>query len=206
MKRIPNPNDRRVRRTRMTLRNALIGLIEEVGWDAIDVGEICDRANVGRSTFYTHFADKEDLLISGFEDLRAMLQAMSQGPRPKEVVLAFTAPLLQHADENRGLFRALIGKRSGLVVQRHFRELVVGLTAEELARTRTPPVPPPVARYIAGAFFELVGWWMDVQPPRPPAEVEALFQRLTTQVLQAEEQAARSNPAIVPRPILPGRA
>src|SRR5262249_477652 len=57
--RAPNPTDRRVVRTRQTLRAALIALLYERGWDAISVQDICGRAGVGRSTFYTHFADKE---------------------------------------------------------------------------------------------------------------------------------------------------
>lgn len=185
MQRIPNPTDRRVVRTRQTLRTALIALIEERGWDAIEVSDICERANVGRSTFYTHFGDKEELLLSGFADLRAMLVAFRPALRPKDVVLSFSAPLLQHAHENRGLFRALVGKRAGLVVQRHFRELVVDLTAEELADQRLATPLPPIVRYIAGGFFELVGWWLDAPGSSHPAEVDALFQRLTAQVLAA---------------------
>ena len=61
MKRIPRSTDRRVLRTRAVLRDALITLVGESGWDAITVQDICDRAKVGRSTFYMHFADKEDL-------------------------------------------------------------------------------------------------------------------------------------------------
>ena len=164
------------------LRAALIGLIAERNWDDIGVQDICDRANVGRSTFYTHFGDKEELLVSGFDDLRVMLLSLRPPMRPKNVALTFTAPLLHHADENRMLFRALVGKRSGLVVQRHFRKLVVDLTVLELADT-TVGEPTFVVRYIAGAFFELVSAWLDAHQPQPPSEIDAVFQQLTLRVL-----------------------
>lgn len=53
--------DRRVQKTQQSLRNALIALILEKHYDTISVQDIIERANVGRSTFYLHFRDKEDL-------------------------------------------------------------------------------------------------------------------------------------------------
>ena len=66
-------NDRRVQRTRRTLREALIALILEKGYDQVTVQHIIDRADVGRSTFYAHFENKDKLLLSGFENVREML-------------------------------------------------------------------------------------------------------------------------------------
>src|SRR5690242_13310 len=62
--------DRRIQRTRQLLLDSLIQLILEKGYESITVQDIIDRANVGRSTFYSHFQDKEDLLLSGFESMR----------------------------------------------------------------------------------------------------------------------------------------
>ena len=65
-----NPTtDRRVARTRRLLRDALHSLISEKNYDDIVVKEIIERADVGRSAFYTHFHDKDDLLASSIEDL-----------------------------------------------------------------------------------------------------------------------------------------
>ena len=119
---IPKVTDRRVRRTRDALRDALLKLILERGWDAVDVRDICERADVGRSTFYTHFADKEDLLLSGFDDLRKALKALRPAVAGSGKPLAFTRGLFDHAHANRWLFRALVGKRSGLAVQKRFRQ------------------------------------------------------------------------------------
>ncbi len=183
---LPSTNDRRVQRTRRTLREALIALILERGWDGFSVQDVCDRADVGRSTFYTHFADKEDLVGGGFEDLRRGLRAQlaaSGGPaRP----LGFSRGLIEHAHEQQRLFRALIGKRSGQLVQKKFRELVLDLVREDLAALLAPgPRRDGAVAFVAGAFFELLIWSLEAKSALAPEEVDALFHELATPVLAA---------------------
>lgn len=177
------PADRRVQKTRMALRDALIELILERGWDETNVQDLCDRANVGRSTFYTHFADKEELLIGGLGDLRKALRQQAPaaaGAQP----LAFARGIIEHAHEQRRLFRALLGKRSGHVVQQRFRALLLGLIKEDLAAlVPSGPQLDAATHYIAGAFFELLIWWVDSRSPIPTADLEELFHRMTTPVV-----------------------
>ena len=61
--------DRRVQRTRQLLNRALMELIVEKGYDSVTVQDIIDRANLGRSTFYAHYQDKDDLLFSGIDEV-----------------------------------------------------------------------------------------------------------------------------------------
>ncbi|MBN9138523.1 MAG: TetR family transcriptional regulator, partial [Phyllobacterium sp.] len=76
--------DRRIARTRATLQHALISLIPKKGYEAITVEDICDVANVGRSTFYAHCTGKDDLKRRGLDEhLRALLSA-----RQKEALAA----------------------------------------------------------------------------------------------------------------------
>jgi AcrR family transcriptional regulator len=183
---VPKSTDRRVLRTRATLRDALIALIMERGWDAITIQDVCVRANVGRSTFYTHFADKEELLISGFDDLRRMLQLVARTNRDRGGGLAFTRALFEHAAENKRLFRALVGKKSGQAVQRRFLEVILELTEEELAQTLDAGVErDATVHYIAGALFQLVIWWVDSRKPLLPADIDAIFGSRTAGILRA---------------------
>src|SRR6185295_12848109 len=60
--------DARVRRTRDALGGALVELMHEKPFDTITVQDVLDRAHVGRSTFYSHFSDKDDLLMSDADE------------------------------------------------------------------------------------------------------------------------------------------
>lgn len=176
--------DRRVARTYTALREALIELILERGWDEIGVQDICDRANVGRSTFYMHFSCKDKLLNSAFGDLRKELRAQEKlSDEQHAPVFGIAHGLVGHVHENKRLFRAVIGKRSSLVVQRRFRQLVIDLVEEGFAASDIPAARhAAAAHYIAGALFELLTWWVDSRSPLTPDELEKVFRELSTPV------------------------
>src|SRR5215831_18967242 len=90
--------DRRIHKTKSLLHEALGSLIREKPYDAIVVQEILDRANVGRSTFYMHFRDKDDLLASSIHDMLGSIHATplaSSGQR-HERIIRFSLPFFEH--------------------------------------------------------------------------------------------------------------
>src|SRR5438132_11824277 len=106
---VKRATDRRVQRTRQLLQDALISMMVEKGYEATTVQDIIDRANVGRATFYAHFADKETLLASRLEDLRALLMERQRHGSG----LAFRLPMLEHARGHLPVSRAIVGRESG---------------------------------------------------------------------------------------------
>jgi AcrR family transcriptional regulator len=91
-----NPaKDRRIQKTQRLLREALASLIREKPYNSIVVKQILDHANVGRSTFYAHFRDKDDLLVSCIHD---MLHSMEPAPAGKsyETMIGFSLPIFEH--------------------------------------------------------------------------------------------------------------
>jgi AcrR family transcriptional regulator len=177
------PPDRRVQRTHRLLTEALVELILERGWDAVSVQELCERADVGRATFYTHFADKEDLLVGGLDALGAFIR--QQAPiLPDSKPLAFARGIIDHAEEQRRVFRAVVGKQSGQIVQNRFRQLLIRLVREDLEHLAPGhPRLDLTIRYVAGAFFEVLSFWLESRTNLGPDELEAEFHRLTQPVL-----------------------
>ena len=191
------PTDRRSLRTRSALRDAMLALIHERGWDNFAVQDLCERANIGRSTFYSHYPNKEALLVGGFASLQAALQQQSRaGSGPARVTSEapgnwrFALGLIEHVHEQRLVFRAMIGRRSGYVVQQRFREMLIRLVTAELPASTGRLPRPAAACWLAGAFVELLSWWVEQRTPMPPAELAALFNDLARPVLAAAKQPA----------------
>ena len=168
--------DRRVGRTKLALHQALIELIREQRYDSISVSAITERANVGRSTFYAHYADKDDLFADGFAHLREMLLELT-ADRPNEP-LAFSLPMLQHAIEFRDLFRALVDRRSGAAVTE-----LMHATLSEVVRRRLPPDPDLEiqVQLIVGAFQSLMTWWLSSQSDLSAQVIDARFRAFVEQ-------------------------
>ena len=188
-----------MQRTRQLLRGALFSLIQEKGFETLSVQDIIDRANVGRATFYAHFENKEDLLLAGFDELRASLRerqrtALSRGRSVEERVLAFSPGIFAHTNEHRGLFRAMVGKQSGAVIQQVLHKMLVDLVRDDVkavAASGGAASAPAEAlvQLIAGSLFGLLMWWLDGQVRMPVEEVDALFRRFAIPALNAVVRA-----------------
>ena len=180
----PKAEDRRVQRTRKLLQEALMALIVEKGYEAVTIQDIIDRANVGRSTFYDHFLDKQALLVSGFEQLHAFLaQQHPTVTASGELRMGFSLPMFEHACSYRPVYRAMIGKQSGAVVRKEIQQLLTNLVRDELAllapSEATPVASEIVVQYVVSAFMGLLAWCADHDTPATAAEIDAIFQQLT---------------------------
>lgn len=181
--------DRRVTRTRAQLQEALIELIIEKGYEAVTVQDIIDRANVGRSTFYAHFLDKKRLLLSGLAGLKDYLAEQQQVARAglaniTERALSFSLPMFEHAADHHHLYKAMVGRESGVIVQHHLQRLLNELVQAELSACLPPKVATPVptavvVHYIVSAYLALLNSWLDQDMPCPVAEIERRFRTLT---------------------------
>jgi AcrR family transcriptional regulator len=174
--------DRRVRRTRRNLTEALIGLILERGYDAITVQDILDRADIGRSTFYAHFRDKEALLLSCFddlrEDMRRDLDAMTPGVEPRDSgqpsIVVFT-----HAYRHRRVYRALCGRRGGNIVYGHLHTLIAAALrahlAPRLAASGSSIPADAIAEFYTSGLLGILSWWVNQGFPDGPVRVAQMY-------------------------------
>jgi AcrR family transcriptional regulator len=186
--------DRRVARTRTALHHALIALIRTKHYEAITIEEICDAANVGRSTFYAHYTGKDDLHRSGIENLRKVLANRHRGTPmdPADIggrCLSFSLILFEHAQDHKDLFRALAGSRGGTLALAAIRQIVSDVVRNDLAATTdkasayspTDTMPREfIVQYVVGACMAVLTWWLDKGAKLPAHRVDAMFRRLAT--------------------------
>nr|WP_052477859.1 TetR/AcrR family transcriptional regulator [Kibdelosporangium sp. MJ126-NF4]CEL14524.1 Transcriptional regulator, TetR family [Kibdelosporangium sp. MJ126-NF4]CTQ88889.1 Transcriptional regulator, TetR family [Kibdelosporangium sp. MJ126-NF4] len=165
--------DRRVRRTRETLRRALVDLIIERGYEKITVQDILDRADIGRSTFYTHFHSKEDLLLSGFESIKT---EMADSAEPGDVLSPLRV-VFRRANDSRELFAATVMKHEPamLVVRRDMTR-----TVAEYLRPHLPAEDVDmIAAFVIRGMTAVVGWWLGTKAPLTPDQAYERFRGLT---------------------------
>lgn len=195
MKMAKSSIDRRVARTRAMLQHALISLILKKGYEAITIKDICDAANVGRSTFYAHYTSKDDLKRSGLENLRRLLadrqrDALATPGDIRDRSLGFSLTMFEHAHDHKDLYRALVGGRGGTVALGSIRQILSDLVRDELAATvdktvdkNSADVIPRelVVQYVVGAYMAVLTWWLDGGAKLPPQRIDAMFRRLATE-------------------------
>lgn len=194
---MPKP-DRRVRRTRRRLRDALIELIPLKGYDQITVQDITDHADLSRATFYLHFADKDDLLASSLEEMFDELVQSLPGPlfrlpdvptngnRSAKAQHSTSIMVFDHVYTNQVLYKALLIDNRGVhyVLYREIQYLAL-LAEAQLARV-TPAERAEgtlsyalIAHHIAGSLFSLILWWLENDLRQSPADMAQAWEQLT---------------------------
>ena len=175
--------DRRVRRTRDRLGDALMGLLVEKPFDQIKVQDVLDCAGVSRSTFYSHFRDKNDLFLSDSDEfLEGMAMALSRFGCKSERV-APVQELFAHIAEVRPFYSALIESGKINDVWELGREHFARGIAERLAQIPKSRGMPPehraaIAQGLAGSLVSLLTWWVQHGMRPSPEEMDKLFHKL----------------------------
>jgi AcrR family transcriptional regulator len=181
--------DPRVRRTRQLLRNALIELIPEKGYDSITIQDITDRATLNRATFYLHYRDKEDLLERGFEEIWDDLTAQNPLPIAADGSLSFEGTEItvrtdfEHLVKNAAFYRVMLGERGVAEFIHRLQDHVYETTANRLRSVlgELPAGPVPiemVLQFIASAYVGIIHWWLENDMPYPPEEMSSLLVNL----------------------------
>jgi AcrR family transcriptional regulator len=192
--------DRRTLRTRDALGNALVELMHEKPFESITVQHVLDRAGVGRSTFYTHYRDKDDLFLSDVEEFWEMMSSMLERSGEDSNRVAPVRELFAHVANVKVFRDALVA--SGKI--HDVMNLGQGVFARAIERRLTKlcaakgPAPGAFAAMshaLAGALFSSLMWWIDRGTPVSAAEMDESFHRLVWAGAGAQAQPPATKPA-----------
>lgn len=185
------PLDRRVRRTRVRLRDALIKLILDQGYDNVTIQEITDTADLSRATFYLHYKDKDELLASSLEEMfDELMDSVKDLMLRRKLELvdgdAPSLPAFKHVEEYADLYKSLLGEKGVSSVINRILDYIANIGEQQyrliLGDEDETNLPIPIevsARHLAGAMFSMVSWWLDNDMPYTPEEMAQHFHRLT---------------------------
>jgi AcrR family transcriptional regulator len=166
--------DARVERTRRSLQEALFALTQERPFDEVTVGDIVERAGVNRSSFYQHYADKENLLAFAIEAAadEAGVQLADLDPASAEPPPAIMS-YLSHIDANAAVYASALGPRGSALVASRLRARLNLIVRDGIVRHGTQPFEglslEIASASITGATFGIIEAWLAMDP-RPSAE------------------------------------
>ena len=181
--------DRRIRRTCERLGSALVALIQERPIDDVTVQDVLDRASVGRSTFYLHFRDKDDLLLSQLEEFLEMMSTALSVRKEESHRVVPVAELFAHIGSQKKLYRALAD--SGRL--NDFFDLAQGYFARGIEQRLIESKRLSIlqqresgarASALAGSILSLLRWWLDRGAKESPRAMDELFHQMVWKGLQ----------------------
>jgi AcrR family transcriptional regulator len=185
----PRKPDARVRRTRDQLGYALIELIQEKPINDVTVQDVLDRAQVGRSTFYLHYRDKDDLLLSQLEMFLEMMSTTLSKRKEKSNRVVPVEEMFAHIGNQNKLYRVLTD--SGHL--KDFFDLAEGYFARGIEQRlkesgRLADIPQrelaAQASALSGSLLSLLRWWLDRGEKESPGAMDKMFHKMVWNGMQ----------------------
>jgi AcrR family transcriptional regulator len=184
-----NSPDRRVQRTRARLHEALASLIHEKPYEGVVVKEILARADVGRSTFYSHFRNKEELLDSSIRDVLEAGRTGARGSTIADETLQCARRVFDHIDRHLAAGKRL-DARGRTIVHHRLKKLLVRRIADVLKRSphdqrgsRSDLPDQLIGQFVASTFVVILQWQLESNGALAPEEASEILRRLLAPVL-----------------------
>ena len=181
-------HDRRSQRTRHLLSEALVRLIREKDYGAITVSDIIERANVGRSTFYSHYRNKDDLLVG---EMDRVIEVLSHRfPGQEEMPFFPSLGLFLHVGEEYELYKSLLWTPGIELLIKHMQTSLSQRIEQGLEKGgQAFDVPLPIlANFIAGSYLTLLKWWLENKRTYSPERMDEIFKKLVLYGIQLKKQ------------------
>lgn len=189
----PHAPDRRIVRSRAALRQALVASMEECGFEAVTVNDLCARADVTRGTFYNHFKDKEGLLTSIEDEVIDALSGFQERMRDLDIAdvvgclmadkpLPFLVDLFDYLRSEGPFLHAVMGPGGDIRFAPRLRECVCTRLVESILHERYRRNPTPFVGYYvsfyASAYLGIISRWIDLGMPESSQDMARIAVRL----------------------------
>jgi len=188
--------DRRKLRTKKQLKESLFQLILEKGYDLVTIEDITERANLGRTTFYLHFRDKEQLLLQSIDSIAvdlikqidpSLLSFTSENLeyKRKNLISMPVTLVFKHASENANLYKIILRGEGAFKISNRFRTIIneaaiqiMSIRIKELGINQLKLPVEVLANFFAGSLLTLVTWWLENNQPYPAEDMAEMYREL----------------------------
>ena len=168
-------------KTRSAIFSAFKALLNKKRYDRITVQEIIDEANVGRSTFYSHFETKELLLDALCEDL--FYHIFEKDPCPwvdkDEDLEGKLSHILWHIREDKNDLTGILVSDSSEIFMNYFKKHLRVVFQEHIKFFKIDVPREFLLNHLVGSFSETVMWWVKEGMESSPEETAGYFMKMT---------------------------
>ncbi|MEK5395303.1 TetR family transcriptional regulator [Paenibacillus sp. VTT E-133280] len=186
--------DLRVIRTKALIREALIDLIDEKGFDAITVRDITTRARINRGTFYSHYQDKFDLMTQCQEEYMDKMKEIfkqniteadnNHSNIPPTLPFNVMVTLFEYLDQNRMFMRAVSGPKGDMSFQTRMKEFLwkTLFVRKEFPLVKQENLLVPseyLIAYLVSAHIGVIEQWLNGEGKESPAELAHILATIT---------------------------
>jgi len=179
--------DRRVKYTKMVLRESLVKLLQKKPISRITVKELCELADINRATFYTHYTDQFDLLRKVSDELIADIASyVDNGLKEGETgLMPMLTMIFEYIDKNSELCRVLLGMNVDIDFQTYVMQIIKDRIVLEWRKKKSvdQTTVDYVYAYVATGCIGVIRKWLFDSDPRTPREMAILITRLANQAV-----------------------
>ncbi|MFG6150203.1 TetR/AcrR family transcriptional regulator [Halobacillus sp. B23F22_1] len=175
--------DRRKKYTRKVLKESLITLLSKKPITDITVKELCELADINRSTFYTHFADHYDLLNrieeEITEDMNQYLHSYSY--EIEEESIQMTEKILQYVTENKLMFQTLLNKESAPTFEKRMMELTQRFMMNKWMIDHYGKIEETkyLSTFVISGAIHVIKEWLENDMDKSPKEMALMINSFT---------------------------
>lgn len=188
--------DRRVRRTQQLLARALIDLTLEKGYEAVTIRDITERADIGYTTFFRHYHDKDGLLNDVLEVVLEELTTLLCSPSASVDPATIGTFLFRYVQSHSEVVRVLLGS---YVLRKHLIERAAETTARDYKTLPGSVVPLEVAaQHIVASSVALIEWWLTHEMPYSPERMGLIYEELIARPTSAIAFLSQSSSSGLP--------
>jgi AcrR family transcriptional regulator len=187
-------SSRQRNKTRKAVFASFMRLLQSKPYAQITVQEIIDDADIGRTTFYSHFPTKDDLLIECIDELLPSLHHLVDGTdvegddRKSPLLVIPDNAVFEHIHENAGIIRSLILHGNGDLLFARIKGLWIERVIayfEGIGYCDNQIPVSVLANHIVESFFALISWWVINDPSCEPGVICEYYKALITPLLPA---------------------
>ncbi len=160
--------DRRQQKTRQAVFDAFARLLERKSYTNITVQDIIDEANIGRSTFYSHFETKDELLKALCSEIfdHVFAEEISKEKthdfsKTSNNIKAEITHILYHLQDSGRYIKRILSCESGEMFMRYFKERLTQVFEGELEKQESDIPTEYMLNHMVCDFAETVRWWMN---------------------------------------------